>query len=117
MVFAGEKNGNTADEKIYFPDERISSLLADLKETLQASQVLGSTDAHWLDEQFHVLTERILWIHHEARRGITCMLLLKKSTQLEIYRRLNAAKSFMEDCLSKDISLEDFEKKKSMPQN
>jgi AraC-like DNA-binding protein len=88
-------------ERLY-PHDRIVTphLLA-----LRTATAAGVTTQGWIDEQFHELLERLLLVHRDVCRQIEALPAARRSTRLEIYRRLQRAREFMDAGLTEQLTI------------
>ncbi|MEO8147563.1 MAG: AraC family transcriptional regulator [Bacteroidia bacterium] len=58
-----------------------------------------------IDEQLHLLMEHLLCEHRNLKSQIEKLPFAKSSTRIEIYRRLNRAKDYIDSCYSENVTL------------
>jgi AraC family transcriptional regulator len=58
-----------------------------------------------IDEQLHLLMEHLLIEHRNLKSQIEKLPFAKSSTRIEIYRRLNRAKDYIDSCFSENVTL------------
>jgi AraC family transcriptional regulator len=78
-----------------------------------ASKV-GFNDEEWLAEELYELLKRLLEIHRQLGQDIHRIPAVKKSTRVEIYKRMIKAKDYLDDNYMKDIKVEDAAKEACM---
>jgi AraC family transcriptional regulator len=89
-------------EKLYKQNELITPLLMQLyKATL-----VKNPDVHIINELYFSLLEKLLLQQVKLRNEIKKINAVKYSTQVELYKRLNYAKDFIESCYMNEIDLE-----------
>jgi AraC-like DNA-binding protein len=89
-------------EHCYPHTPMISPILFDLRErsALKAGE-------EWLDGCFHALMERLLLLHMEVGRKVARLPAVRRGTRIEIFRRLERARDFIDSNLEKKIPLAD----------
>lgn len=90
-------------ERLYPHDECVSTLLVQLRAAL--NQEIGTRG--WLEEQFHLLFAALLQKHHAVLLETESLPALRRSTRLELYRRLYRARDFLDASLETPASLEE----------
>lgn len=93
-------------EKAHFSDSRIIPLLKEIRTTVLNQPY----DEIWLNEKLHILLERMLFIHRNILKEIQKLPAIKKSTRLELYRRINLAKDYIDDSITEPMTLEQMAK-------
>jgi AraC-like DNA-binding protein len=71
-----------------------------------ASRV-GYDDNDWLDEELFMFLKKLLEIHRKTGDDIRKIPAVKSSTRVEVFRRLNNAKEFLDENFSFNIRIED----------
>jgi AraC-like DNA-binding protein len=88
-------------EKLYKQNDLITPLLTQLyKATL-----IKNLDAHLITELYFSLLEKLLLQQIKLRTEIKKINAVKYSTQIELYKRLNYAKDFIQSCYMNEIDL------------
>jgi AraC-like DNA-binding protein len=72
-------------------DEQVSPVMRHIKERIAA----GMDDEMWLEEQLGVLAQRLLAAHRVNVQAVRSMPVRKRSTRLEIFRRVGLATDFI----------------------
>jgi AraC-like DNA-binding protein len=90
-------------EKLYPHDEKITQYLCGIK-TLITKPIY---DIHIINEFLHIILERLFLIQFKTYRDSEKFDARKKSTRLELYRRLNTAKDYIHSNYSEKIELDD----------
>lgn len=67
----------------------------------------GFDDNQWLEEEFFLLLKLLLNIHRQVGEEIEKIPAVKKSTRMEVYKRINDAKDFIDDNFASEIKIED----------
>jgi len=67
----------------------------------------GFDDEVWLEEELFNLLKCLLEIHRKVGEEIYKIPAVKKSTRLEVYKKINIAKEYIDDNFSYDIKIED----------
>jgi AraC family transcriptional regulator len=75
---------------------------------------VGFDDEQWLEEEFYELLKCLLEIHRKTGVDIHKIPAVKKSTRVEVYRRIVKAKDFIDDNYCKEIKIEDAAKEACM---
>lgn len=78
-------------ERTYPHDDILSPALR----RLRASLVQRKNDAGWLQEQFHLIMQKLLQVHSKVRREASTLPALRAATREELYRRIHRAKDYM----------------------
>lgn len=108
-LLEGKKNGTQPVEffeKLY-PH---NSLLTPLIMKFRMASVYGHNDKSWLEEQFYLLLKNLLEVHRDIKTQIKKIPSVKLSTRVEIYKKLDRAKSFMDENFHKQILLSEIAK-------
>ena len=84
-------------------DHLISPILANIHQRIQTNEITQS----WLDEQYHFLIERLLQQHAHIQQEIEKLPMVRRSTRVELFKRLFRARDFIESCYAEPISLTD----------
>lgn len=90
-------------EKLYTQDRYITPFIMKFRLASENNFV----DEEWLDEEFYLLLENMLKVHRNLGKIIEKLPSVKKATKIEIYRRLDIAKEFIDDNIGNDIRVED----------
>jgi len=64
-------------------------------------------DYGWLEEQFHVLMQKLLHVHRHATQEAEALPALRRATREELYRRLHRARDFMQACFHQPVRVEE----------
>lgn len=67
----------------------------------------GFDDEDWLEEEFYNLLRCLLEINRKVGQEIYKIPAVKKSTRLEVYKKINIGKEFIDDNYCKDIKIDD----------
>ncbi|HEY3252144.1 MAG TPA: AraC family transcriptional regulator [Ignavibacteria bacterium] len=67
----------------------------------------GFDDESWLEEEFYSLLKCLLEIHRKVGQEIYKIPAVKKSTRLEVYKKINTAKDYIDENFSADIKIDD----------
>ena len=68
---------------------------------------LNNEGDEWLEGCFHTLMERLLLLHAEVGRKIARLPAVRQGTRLEIFRRLERARDFIDSNVEKKVPLAD----------
>lgn len=71
-----------------------------------ASRV-GYDDDEWLEEELFMFLKKLLEVHRKTGDDIKKIPAVKSSTRVEVFRRLNNAREFLDDNFSGNIKIED----------
>lgn len=88
-------------EKTYCHDRVISPVLFNLRNSIRND----ITDKLYLEEQFHLILSLLFNIHKNIICEIRNFPSIKPSTKMELYKRLNRSKDYMDASYNKNISL------------
>lgn len=88
-------------EKLYRHDDQLSPLVTNLRQALMKEHATSG----WLEDQFHLALTRLLALQGRIQREIENVPAAKASTRIEVYKRLEVAREFMEDNLGRTLSL------------
>jgi AraC-like DNA-binding protein len=88
-------------ERVYPHDDLLSPLLFRVRDSLEKEWATHG----WLEEQNHLLLERLLLVHRNVREEVETLPAVRSSTRAEIYLRLHRAKDFMDASLNLPITL------------
>lgn len=88
-------------EKLYPHDEAITPVVREIRSLVRS----GSADHGWLEEEFHLLLERLLYVHRSLQHEIEKVPAVRRSTRIETYRRLHRARDFMASSLRRRLTL------------
>ncbi|MCI0448468.1 MAG: AraC family transcriptional regulator [Chlorobi bacterium] len=67
---------------------------------------LGYDDNNWLEEEFYMLLKAFLGIHRQVGKEIKRIPAAKKSTKIEIYKRIYRAKDWLDENFSSEVKIE-----------
>lgn len=88
-------------EKIYQHDTTLTPMLMEARARIAS----GVITMGWQEEQFHRLLEHLLQVHRNVARDIEKLPAVRRSTRTEIYKRLHAAKEFIDGSIGEEITL------------
>jgi AraC-like DNA-binding protein len=88
-------------QKLNRRDQVISPLL----KQLHAGIAESLSSSLWLDEQFHALMEGLLRAHQASCLEAGSLPAVRFSTRIELYRRLNRAKDYIDSCYAEPLNL------------
>ncbi|HZT40639.1 MAG TPA: AraC family transcriptional regulator [Chthonomonadaceae bacterium] len=88
-------------ERLYPHDQIISPVLLRIREALRT----GSASREWLEEQFHVLLERMLAVRSHVFTEAERLASVRASTRLELYQRLYWAKEYIDANAGQSLNL------------
>jgi AraC-like DNA-binding protein len=88
-------------EKLYRHDDLLSPLLFGIRSTLGRTQ----PESGWIEEQFHLMMERMLQVHRNVLAEIARLPAIRRSTRVELYRRLSRARDYIESCYCDPLTL------------
>ena len=89
-------------EKLYRHDSTLSPLLFRIRSALRDHRASSG----WYEEQFHFALKKLLLIHRNLQREIEKLPAVRRSTRMEIYRRLHRAKDFIDSNFCQKITLQ-----------
>ncbi len=89
-------------ERIYPHDRQLSPLLLHMRRTMHNTPVTKG----WIEERYHELLDRLLGLHYQTEEEIARIPAVKRSTRVEIYRRLYQAREYMDAHLGRHITLQ-----------
>ncbi len=90
-------------EKRYAHDTTVSPVLDRIRHCVADERVTPG----WLEERLHDLLVRMLQAHRGVAREIDSVPALRKSTRVELYRRLTIARDYIEANSTRTITLDD----------
>lgn len=64
-------------------------------------------DEDWFEDEYFTFLKNMLVLHRKVNEQISNISSSKLSTKYEIYRRLNLAKDYIDECFTQDIKVED----------
>lgn len=88
-------------ERTYPQDAMLTSLLNDLRTSLRG----GVTSQDGLEQCYHPILERLLGLHRDVYREVARLPAVRRSTKVELYRRLWRARDFVEASFMDAIDL------------
>jgi AraC-like DNA-binding protein len=88
-------------EKTYPHNKQISPALFNLREYIKND----FTDNFYIEEQFHIILSLLFDVHKNIIDTIREFPSIKPGTKIEIYKRLNLAKDYIDSSFDTDISL------------
>jgi AraC-like DNA-binding protein len=83
------------------PDSTISARMKILRQAIGN----GQNSQLWLDEQANFLLEILLAEHQQILRETEKLPMIRQTTRIEIYKRLNLAKDYIESCYHEPLNL------------
>lgn len=98
-----------AEQPVYFIEmlyEHDTTLYPFVFKFRMAAKV-GFDDEQWLSDELYELLKHLLTIHRQVGQDIHRIPAVKKSTRVEIYKRMIKAKEYLDDNFSQDIKVED----------
>lgn len=90
-------------EMIYPFDGRLMPYI--YKFTLAAKT--GFDDDQWLEEEFYLLLKALFEVHKQVGGEIHRIPAVKRSTKIEVYKKINDAKDYIDDNFNTEIKIED----------
>ncbi|MBN8572022.1 MAG: helix-turn-helix transcriptional regulator [Ignavibacteria bacterium] len=93
-------------EKLYLKDSKLSLVLNKIK---KASEKI-SENQNYINEQMYSLFEYLISTQEKLEKEIKNIHPAKKSTKLELFKRLNLVKDYLESCYNENIKLSDLAK-------
>jgi AraC family transcriptional regulator len=97
-------------ERLYPKDNYIVPILANLCSAIKNKNYPEA----FFNEQLYFLLEGLIFTNRRLYKEIEKVSAVKKSTRLEIYRRLNIAKDYIESCYNEKITLSSLAKASNM---
>ncbi len=94
-------NGLFFFDHTYANDQHVTPVIRQMR----AALCEGWITPDWLDEQFHVLAERLLQAHRNVYREVERLPAVRHSTRVELYRRLYAARDYLEASVSLPVTV------------
>jgi AraC-like DNA-binding protein len=67
----------------------------------------GFDDEIWLEDELYILLKCLLEIHRKIGKEIYKIPAVKKSTRLEVYKKVSIGKEYIDDNFCKEIKIED----------
>jgi AraC family transcriptional regulator len=77
-------------ERTYPHDELLSPTLLRIRQALTT----GAAESGWLDEQLHILMQRLLQLHWDVYREVEVLPAARAATREELYRRVHRAREY-----------------------
>lgn len=93
-------------EKLYLKDSKLSLVLKKIK---KASEKI-SENQNYINEQMYTLFDYLISTQEKLEKEIKNIHPLKKSTKLELFKRLSLVKDYLESCYNENIKLSDLAK-------
>jgi len=90
-------------EKLYMHDDFMTPLL----KTLYQASIVKNQNVDFITEVYYSLFESLFLQQAKLKHEIKKVKAVKYSTQVELYKRLNYAKDFIQSCYMKEINLND----------
>jgi AraC family transcriptional regulator len=90
-------------ERLTPHDNQVSPVLF----RIRAAANKGVVTSGWLEDQLHLLLERLLEVHRGAYQEIETLPAVRWSTRVELYRRLYRARDFLDASLEAHVTLAD----------
>ena len=75
--------------------------------SLEASYPRRRQESGWLDEQMHVIMERLLRVQGRVDQEVQAVEAIRASTRTELYKRIHRARDFICFAYAESISLDD----------
>jgi AraC-like DNA-binding protein len=75
---------------------------------------IGHDDEEWLSEELYMLLKTLLELHRKVGQEMDKIPSVKKSTRVEVYKRLYNAKEYLDDNFSGEIKIDDAAKQACM---
>lgn len=88
-------------EKLFPHDQTVTPIVAAIRSACRQ----GTVGAGWLEERFHQLLEALLAVHRGLYPEIEALPSARRTTRVELYRRLHRARDFMESNLAEPLTL------------
>lgn len=89
-------------EKTYPHDSVLSPMMMNIRSVIQQNRVTPD----WEEEQYHLLLERMLHVHRGIAQEVDRIPGVRRSTRVEIYRRLHEAKDFIDGNFEQKLTLD-----------
>ena len=96
--------------KVYKHDNRLKPVIDSLRTHSMKSEIT----LFLFEEKIHELVNNLIMIHRDVKDDINKLSALKLSTRIEIYKRLNKAKDFLDDNYNNKLSLSQISKEASL---
>jgi AraC-like DNA-binding protein len=93
-------------EKLYDKDRLTQYHLSNIKKSLTDF----SENENFIQEQIYFLLEHLYYSQKKVLREVNNLEPLRKSTKLELYKRLNMVKDYIESCYNEKLNLADLAK-------
>jgi AraC family transcriptional regulator len=108
-----------ADSPVYFLEMvyRPDAILTPAIDRLHRSVTERTATMGWLEEQYHDVLARMLQSHRNVLGHIAGLPVVRRSTRIELYRRLARARDFMEAGYTQPIGLADMAEQANMAQH
>jgi AraC-like DNA-binding protein len=90
-------------QRTYSHDLLLSPLLKHIRDT----DMLHKNDPGWLEEQFHMLMQKLLLVHLQTKRETKALSAVRNATREELYRRLHLAHDYLVASSNQSITLDD----------
>lgn len=90
-------------DRTFTHDDVVSPALFQLRTALSQ----GSAEPIWLEQQFHGLMQRLLWVHRAVYTEINTLAALRLSTREELYRRLHRARDYAAATFEQPLTLDE----------
>lgn len=88
-------------EQFYRHDQSITPLIMAAKNALMSDAL----DQFWIDEHFYRIMEQLLKLNIESSKEADALPYAKKSTRLELYKRIQRARNYIDSCIGEHLSL------------
>lgn len=88
-------------ERLYSTDNKIIPIITKMRAAIKQ----GFHSQEYYNEQLYFLLEGLLYLNRELYSEIEKVSSVKASTKLELYRRLNIARDYIESCYNEKITL------------
>jgi AraC-like DNA-binding protein len=90
-------------EMLYPQDAKLTPFIYKFRLAAKA----GFDDESWLEEEFYLLLKCLLEIHRKVGQEIYKIPAVKKSTRLEVFKKINTAKQYIDDNFSTEMKIDD----------
>jgi AraC-like DNA-binding protein len=90
-------------ERTYLHDEVLTPALLRLRAALPHRK----DDRGWLNEQIHLILQRLLQVHRKVSMEVETLPYLRAATREELYRRLHRAKDYVTALFDRPVTLDE----------
>jgi len=111
-----ENEGNHTEQPVHFMEMLYphDTVLYPFIYKFRMASKLEYDDNGWLEEEFYMLLRALLEIHRKVGEEIKKIPAVKKSTKVEVYKRIYMAKDYLDENFSAEIKIEDAAKEAFM---